>query len=61
MNWKLLCLIVSLTLTATYSEAALSQNQVSPSGAMKKNDTMNNTSGAMKKNDAMNNTSGAMK
>ena len=61
MNWKLLCLIVSLTLTATYSEAALSQNQVSPSGAMKKNDAMNHSGSAMKKNDAMNNTSGAMR
>ncbi len=61
MNWKVLCLIASPTLTAAYSEAALSQNQVSPSGSMKKNDTMNNTSGAMKKNNAMNNTSGPMK
>ena len=61
MNWKVLCLIASLTLTAGYSEAALSQTQVSPSGAMKKNDTMNHSGSAMKKNDSMNNTSGAMK
>ena len=75
MNWKVLCLIAGLTLTASLSACSAtpdSKNEVNPGGspaaesttpggAMQKDDAMKKDGGAMKKDDAMKKDGGAMK